>query len=263
MDFLYDYPNLLVGFGIVLVTVLVAVAGYRLFRSVFKLNVNEAERDLAMAVLAIVATVHSLLLAFSAVSVWESYSAAEASVVDEANTVAQLARDLGVYNSPESMQAREVLRTYVASVLNDEWPSLRNGDSHEVAWHTIDDLFRAIGRIEPDTPRHVALLPEIWQRTNELVKLRRDRLHASQSEIPTTLWTVVLVGTLLTFMTTWVLPHSRFNVWMISTLAFSIGLVFFFLVAMDRPFAGQESISPQPFQLALDNMIVWDKSSPR
>ena len=127
------------------------------------------------------------------------------------------------------MQAREVLRKYVTVVLNDEWPALQRGEAHADAWQTIDNLFRAIGKVEPDTPKREALLPEIWQRTNDLVKLRRDRLYASQSEIPTTLWTVVLVGTFLTITTTYVLAPSRFNVWMIGTLAFSMGLVFFFL----------------------------------
>ena len=48
------------------------------------------------------------------------------------------------------------------------------------------------------------------------------------------------IGTFLTITTTYVLAPSRFNVWMIGTLAFSIGLVFFFLIAMDRPFAGEQ-----------------------
>ena len=38
MDFLYDYPNLLVGFVIVLFTILVAVSGYLVFRRVAKLR---------------------------------------------------------------------------------------------------------------------------------------------------------------------------------------------------------------------------------
>jgi hypothetical protein len=37
-----------------------------------------------------------------------------------------------------------------------------------------------------------------------------------------------------------------------------MGLVFFLLVAMDRPFAGEESIGPGPFRVAIENMQRWD-----
>jgi hypothetical protein len=37
--------------------------------------------------------------------------------------------------------------------------------------------------------------------------------------------------------TTYVLPPTRFHAAMIGALALSIGLVFYFVVAMDRPFA--------------------------
>jgi len=258
---LYDLPNPLIGFIIVVFTIFACLSGYFLYHRIFRIEVSESDRELAMSVLGIVATVHSLLLAFSAVSVWESHGAAEASVVNEANTVAQLARDLAVFDSPEGSQARDELRTYVSVVLEDEWPRMRRGEASDQAWQAVDEVFRDIARMEPDTPKRQAIIEGVWLRVNDLVKLRRDRIYASQSEIPLTLWTVVLIGTVLTMLTTFVLPPTRFNVYMIATLAFSVGLVFFFLIAMDRPFAGQEGIDPGPFRLALDNMANWDRAS--
>ena len=45
---------------------------------------------------------------------------------------------------------------------------------------------------------------------------------------------------------------------MIGLLTLSIGLVFFLIIAMDRPFAGQESIGPKRFEIAIGNMQPWD-----
>lgn len=56
-----------------------------------------------------------------------------------------------------------------------------------------------------------------------------------------------------------VLSPTRFNLWMIGLLATSIALVLHLIVAMDRPFAGEQSIGAEPFQLAIDNMQRWDK----
>ena len=70
---------------------------------------------------------------------------------------------------------------------------------------------------------------------------------------------MVLIGTVLSMATTVVLPLTRFNLAMVGGLALSIGLVFYFIVAMDRPFAGKESISVAPFQSAIESMMRWDR----
>jgi hypothetical protein len=61
--------------------------------------------------------------------------------------------------------------------------------------------------------------------------------------------------------TTYVRPPKLFHAAMIGALALSIGVVFYFVVEMDRPFAGKESISSAPFQSALENMDRWDARS--
>ena len=63
---------------------------------------------------------------------------------------------------------------------------------------------------------------------------------------------------MLSLLTTSVLEQIRFHLTMIGILAISIELVFYFIAAMDRPFAGKESVSPAPFQSAPDNMARWD-----
>lgn len=40
--------------------------------------------------------------------------------------------------------------------------------------------------------------------------------------------------------------------------AATLGLLLFFLVAMDRPFTGLVSVSPEPYETALESMKRWD-----
>ena len=259
-SFLYDVPNWQLGTLVVLTVLTGSLAAYGLFRWSWRVEVTDDNKGLALGVLGVVATINSLLLAFSAVSVWESFGEAEHAVMEEANTASELARDLAVYDSPESQRARTALRAYAQVVVDKEWEAMRNGNESREVWAAFDEVFRTIGALEPDTPRRAVLLPEIWGRTNELLKHRRERLHTSQSEVPGTLWTVVVFGTIITMLTTFVLPPAPFNVLMIGALALSLGLVFFFIIAMDRPFAGKESINPAPFQSTLDNMRRWDST---
>jgi hypothetical protein len=255
---LYDLPNWLLGVVVTGAVVAATLLAYFLFRRTYRGEFTEENKGLAVGILAIIATVTSLLLAFSAVSVWEAFASAEEAVGEEADVIGELARDLAVYGSGESEQARAMLRDYLQLVVSREWADMREGRENEEAWRAFDALFRVIGTLEPDTPRRTALLPEVWARTNELMRHRRDRLYTSQSQVPATLWIVVVLGVVITLGTTFVLSPTRFNVAMIGVLAFAFGLVFFFIIAMDRPFAGRESISPTPFEAAIQNMERWD-----
>ena len=135
LTFLYDLPNW--GMGVVISVFFVAVTllSYFLFRRFVKSAFDDGETSLAMTMLGVIATVNALLLAFSAVSVWEAFGTADS----------------------------------------------------------------------------------------------------------------------------FVLRPTHFNLTLIAALSFSIGLVFYFIIAMDRPFAGEESISPAPFESAIANMQRWDR----
>jgi hypothetical protein len=258
MLFLYHIPNWLMAVCIVGAVVALAYPGYVLIHRLWRRSFTEAETNVSMAVLNVIATIFALLLAFVAVTVWQAFGAAETAVVNESNSVGELARALSLFDSPQARQARGTLREYVDIVVTAEWPDMRRGQSSTEAWDAFDRMFHAVGQLEPDTPRRAALMPEIWSAANDVLSERRTRLHAADAKVPTTLWLVVLIGSALTIGTTAVLSPSRFSFWVIGLLAMSMGLVFFLIVVMDRPFTGDESISPTPFHTAIENMDRWD-----
>jgi len=259
--YLYDLPNWLLGLLITCGWMLLGIVGFWIARRLRPRQFDEGEKNVAMALLAVIATVNSLLLAFLAISVWEAYGTASATVHSEANSISALGRDLAVYRTPDADRARELLRSYARLSIDQEWADMRRGRVSDEARAMFDSMFRAVSLLQPQTERHAALMPEIWARTNELLKQRRDRLYAAEAQVPETLWFVVIVGTLMTIAATYVLPWSRFNLSVIGALSFSMGLVFFFIIAMDRPFAGKESIDAAPFELTLRNMLLWDVES--
>ena len=258
MIFLYDFPDWLLGVVVISAVVIVAFAGYFLFHRVFQPVFTDDNKAVALVVLTVIATVNSLLLAFSAIDVWEAFGAAEQAVVQEANSVSELGRDLAVYDSRESREARGMLRDYTEKVIAVEWLDMQQGHSNIDVWNRFDRMFLKLGTLEPDTPKRTVLLREIWARANELLKERRSRIFTSESAVPGTLWAVILLGAMITLVATYVLPPTIFHMWMVGLLALSLGLIFFLIVAMDRPFAGKESVSPEPFTLAIENLQRWD-----
>jgi len=205
-------------------TLALSYAGYFVFHRFVHIQFSDDHKGLAMTTLGIVATINSLLLAFSAVSVWESFGNADEAVAQEANTIAALARDLAVFDTPKAVAARGLLRQYAQTVVDDEWPNMQAGEDSAAAWDMFDDLFRAIAALELNTTKQETWMYEIFARTNELLKERRTRLYTAQSRVPGTLWSVVLIGTALCMLITFVLRPMRFHVAMIGVLSLSIGL---------------------------------------
>ena len=223
MLFLYELPDWLMAVCIVGPVVGLAYPTYFLLRRLWRRSFTDDETNVAMRMLTVIGTIWALLLAFVAVSVWQSYGDAETAVVNEANSVAELARDLAIFDSTQSREARHKLREYANTVVTVEWHDMARGQSNREAWDAFDRMFHAVGKLEPDTPQREALMPEIWAKADDVLDGRRTRLHAAEAAVPLRLWMVVLIGSALTLGTTVVLSPTRFNLWIIGLLAMSIG----------------------------------------
>jgi hypothetical protein len=88
--------------------------------------------------------------------------------------------------------------------------------------------------------------------------LRRQRLLAMRSEIPGILWSVLLLGGLLTVGYTYLYGVRRLAAQAVITgvLTACIGLVFAVSVALDHPFAGPTSVNTESFDDVLEQMEV-------
>ena len=210
-------------------------------RALFRINATDEEKEVALNLMQVVAAYIGIMLAFSGVAVWQNYADAESAVHHEAASAAELYRDLTVYG-PETAAAREELRVYVGTILNDEWPRLREGSGSTATESALARLFGEIGQIRPQDNRDSAIYAEAFSKLNELVVLRRDRIIASRSGIPVILWIVGLVGSSLAMSYASAFSRTRYNFVMISGTSLAIGLVFLFILTVDSPFKGQFSV---------------------
>jgi len=259
MMWLYDYPNWVTGLLFISVTVGVALSGQRLAQRSFFRDCNPENSALAMGMMAVVAMMLSLLLALSSVSVWQAFNSADASAAAEASVSVQLERDLAVYGGTAANSTREAVRDYLQSVIKDEWPVMEKGGYSDVTAHKFNAIFRRAARIDPRTPREQALIAVIWGKTNELNLHRSSRLSAAAaSAVPSALWATLLLGILFNFLLIYILPYSRVNALMLGVYAAMLGLMMFFTFAMDHPFSGSVSISPDAYESALVSMQRWD-----
>jgi hypothetical protein len=242
IDFFYALPVWLATVLVLATALIVGFASSFGLRRLFRLQSTDDDREHAVSLMQVVAAYIGILIAFAAVQVWQDFTDAQTSVHREAASAAQLYRDLATYG-PQTQDARTQLRSYVESVVKDEWPLLRNGGVSSRTDVALFNLYDAIGQIRPADNRDSTIYGAAFDNLNELVSLRRDRLIHSESGMPLILWIVGLVGSVLIVSYTGTFRPTRTNILMISGISLALGLMFLFILTVDRPFKGTFSVS--------------------
>ena len=242
VDFFYSLPMWAAAVLVLGASLTVGLASSVGLRKALRLQSTEDDREHAVSLMQVVAAYIGILIAFSGVQVWQVFAEAENAVHREAATAAQLYRDLDIYG-PETLAERQQLRAYVASIAHDEWPLLAEGQASPRTEAALVELFVGMGKIHPQDSRDATIYTVAFSNLNELVGLRRDRLIHSESGMPVILWVVGLVGSVLIVAYAATFRPTRTNVMMISGISLALGLVFLFILVVDRPYKGEFSVS--------------------
>jgi hypothetical protein len=90
---------------------------------------------------------------------------------------------------------------------------------------------------------------ELLKTRNELYQTRSSRLSADQGHVPGVVWWIVFFGAAITTGYTYFFGYQNFgmHVAMTGTLAATLALVVVLIVALDWPFRGKISVTPDPF----------------
>ena len=260
VDFFYSLPIWAATILIMGLSLAVGLTSSFGLRKILRLKSSADDREHAVSLMQVVAAYIGILIAFAGVQVWQDFSDAENSVHREAAAAAELYRDLNTYG-PETMPQRQELRAYVESIVIDEWPLLSRGKASPRTEIALFRLFQGLGKIRPKDARDSAIYTEAFSTLNELVGLRRDRLIHSASGMPIILWVVGLVGSVLIVSYTSTFRPSRTNVMMISGISLALGLVFLFILIVDRPYKGQFSVDSGELSTLSEKFDLLDRLS--
>lgn len=242
IDFYYSLPVWLSTILVLGMALAIGLGSSLGLRALFRIRATNEEKDVAINLMQVVATYVGIMIAFTGVQVWQNFADAAGAVSHEAATAAELYQDLSIYGE-ETRPARRSLRAYVRSITQDEWPVLAQGKGSQITEIALLNVFNEVGQLGPDNERKTVIYGEALSRLNDLINLRRDRIVQSQSGIPPILWTIGIVGSLLTVAYAAAFTPTRYIMIMVSGISFTLGLVFLFILTVDYPFKGQFSVS--------------------
>jgi hypothetical protein len=254
----YDIPNWLFAVLVISTCVTIGIVGHRLTeRWVRRIVGNNGDyNDLVFTALATVGVFFGITLGLISVGAWEKFSEINTNVNQEAASLAVLYRSAKSYPDQTSYSLKFALEDYTQYIIEEGWPLQRQGIVPQKDMPKVDEIQRNLVAFEPVTDSMKALHSETLSKFNEMIMYRRHRLTSITSGLPDTLWGVVISGAIINLMIPWFLVYDRklIQYAMILMMATTIGILIFLMGAMDNPFRGEFSVSPEAFQLVYEMM---------
>ncbi len=254
----YDLPNWLFATLTITVFVSFSMIGLWVCRQLsLRIFGRHSQNDIVSYYLSTAGVFYGITLGLIAVGTYTTFSNVDDAVSKEAASVAALYRDVSSYPEPARGQLRRELEDYVGFVIKVEWPYQKQGIIAFDSVEHIRHLQETLGAFNPSTEREKILDEEALREFNHLVELNDMRHQSAKGGLPLTMYMVIIFGAVLNIVISWLLVVDNFKLHGVlnALMAALLGLLVYLIAAMDNPFRGEYSVSPEAFELVRDQLM--------
>jgi uncharacterized membrane protein len=242
--------------GVLLVVVMPAAASMALvgIQRRWPRLAEREQNDVAGFVIAVVGVLYAVLLAFVVIVSWENYSQAEGIVGQEASALRSIYRESTAFPVDAREQLRDDVRLYASTAIEQEWPAMAAGQSGSQALaQVIDEMSVHLAQLPTATAIQQEYVGAEAALFKDLVTSRSKRLDYVGQGVPAVLWIALVVGAVVTigFASLFGMRSKALHIVITSGLAALIGVLLFVAIVIDKPFAGDVHVEPNPLERVL------------
>ncbi|HNB22716.1 MAG TPA: DUF4239 domain-containing protein [Candidatus Melainabacteria bacterium] len=240
-----------IGFLVMIATSAVAVCGMLLVRRIVGVEKLKSFNEVAGNSFQVVGTFYAVLLGLIVVDAMTDMSDLRSVVEQEANAVADVFILSRGMPEAQKKKVQELTKGYVDTVIDEEWSAMKEGKVSTKAVVQVNELWDTIIDFKPTADDEKDIRQMCLERVSELGDSRRSRLISSSHGVSTELWTVLIIGGVLTLGFSYflglssVVGQALMTVVIASTLALNVYLVFLF----GYPFSGAYCVEPEGFMV--------------
>lgn len=243
------------GFIVVLISTALAVGGMLLVRRFIDLKTLNSYHEVAGYFLSIIGTLYAVLLGFVIVDAMNNLQNARMVAEQEANSLC----NIYLVSEGLSKGCRDRLRfacsKYADAVINEEWRTMKLGESSPEAVVALMGLWTTAARYQPLNVGQEGVHQTILSEITTLSDNRRDRLVNSAHGVAPLMWAVLILGGVFTVVFTYFFGAASVGAQIVMTVIVSITLSLnvFLVFVFGYPFATELGVKPEA--LRLDQMI--------
>ena len=236
--------------AVVCLTVAVMALAVWLVRRTVPATRDGFHAEISAPMLGIVAAVFGLLLAFVIIIAYQNFLEADDNASREAAALSSIVRDSAAFPEPGGSNVRRAVGAYVRSVVEDEFPQMREGTDSDVARGTLDGVFAAFRTVEPRTPEQTAFYDDAVRQLNETLDARRNRIESAVGGLPWDIAVLILFSSFVVVAYSLVVgsPSYWFHLLGPAAIASVVAVSLVVLVDLSYPFSGDFAIPPDDFQ---------------
>ena len=208
-----------------------------------------ADGDRAAGVFGVLATGFAVLVGFVVFLAFTSYDKSRVGAEDESLAVGRQIETAQFFPAAVSGELTGELVCYGRSVVHVEWPEAESGSPVDEVNPWGVELFRTIRSFQPRTPVEESAYDKWLDHTAEREAARIDRLHGAVGVIPSPLWivlillSIVIVGYMFFFADS--AERALSQAMLMGTVASTLAAMLLLIQFLDTPFKeGAGGIQP-------------------
>ena len=235
---------------------LFAIAGLIFMQHRIPLELREAHNVPLGLIYGALYVTFGVIIGFSAYLVLNKYTTSQTTVVNEASDIRALYYLAGQFPESQRDQIQELVGSYARVVVDEEWPLMAEGQSSPRAAALNQQITNSVDSLQPSTSAEQTLYSQALQRANELNQNRSARLFYAREGLPLILWVVLGVLALIILLFTYFvgMESARLHIVAVAVLTLGFAFTIFTIIVLDRPFGGDLRVSPEAFEVVLNEI---------
>lgn len=215
---------------------------------------NEA----AGQVFTLVGGLQAVLVAFVLISLFDGASAAEDGSYTEADGLVAAVWAADSLSPRVRAELAEQARSYARTVIDDEWPRMRDGSPvGDKGWHELSGLRATVAAAPADSEWAVDQKGEASERLWSAYEARQERLNtATSGGVNSVVWFALVAGAIMSLALPLLFggPRPLTHILIVSTLAATMTLLLFATQKLQNPYSGGAEVEPAAFVSVLDRL---------
>jgi hypothetical protein len=237
---------------IIILCIIFSLSLLLLLRKLWPLARRREHNDLVGWQISVLGTMYAVIVGFMLWNVWNNFQSAELNAELEANSLVNVYRLSQGLPSAEAAEIQSLARKYADVMLDEEWPAMSKQNFSSAGFNVTQQLWAVMVEAQARQAAESLSLSQALAELANMTQHRRIRQLESRSSLPGILWTILIVGGVITIGSSCLFAAENFKLHfiLVFSLSLMISLVLVAIADIDRPFQGSVHVEPEAFRLA-------------
>lgn len=250
--------------AIVIAVVAGSVAFLGLLQRIWPADERRLHNELIGWQVTVLGTTYAVIVGFMLYAVWTGFEVAEDNAGAEANSLMNVVRTAQGLPSNSRLQIQELARKYVDVMLSQEWPAMAQVQLSPASHQIMLQLWAVVSSTKVHDATEQTGLDHTLSELSNMTEHRRTRQLEVVSSLPGILWGVLIVGAIVTIVSSCMFGTIDFKLHFLQVFMLSllVGLALVAIADINRPFQGSVHVEPTGFLRARATFADMSATTP-